>query len=204
MKEKIIGTIAGLLFWAYYKTLRYRVHFAHGEKKQVAYKFSQNVTLDPQSNIILATWHQEMVATMGHFQNQNITVLASQSKDGSILSTAIGILGFRTIRGSSSRGGVKALLSAIAAIKKGHCIAIAPDGPRGPRFKLKEGVIKLSEKTGRPIVPICAHPRSYISEKSWSQIKLPLPFSTIDLYFGEPGYYTAQELEQALLTLGRS
>ena len=106
MKEKILGIIAGLFLWMYYKTLRYQ---AHG--------VSDSEFL---SDKILAGWHQDLVINIGYLLGQKITFVISQSKDGSILATAVHLLGFRTIRGSSSRGGIKVLLQAIAEMKKGE------------------------------------------------------------------------------------
>lgn len=203
MKEKIIGAIAGLLYRIYSMTFRYQF-YPMGAHSLAAYEFTKNVKIDAQLNLLYGAWHQDELGVIGHFKNQKITIIVSESKDGIIFSTALRVLGFRIISGSSSRGGARALLSAINEAQKGYSIAVALDGPRGPRFKVKEGIIKISEKTQRPIVPMRIHPRSYYTfKKSWAQTKLPLPFSKVDIYFGEPKSYTAIELEETLLHIDK-
>ena len=189
MKEKIIGFLCGFFFRVYSITFRYRFHPV-GPNALAAYQFTRNIKIDPKQNLIYGIWHQDELGILGHFRNQKIAIIVSSSKDGSIFSTALHFLGFRTIRGSSSRGGVRALLSAIKEVKKGYSIAIALDGPRGPAFKIKRGIIKLNEKTQRPIVPLRVHPKPcYTFKKSWGKTRIPLPFSKVNIYFGEPKHY---------------
>lgn len=108
-------------------------------------------------------------------------------------------LGFTTVRGSSSKGAARGLLAAIKKVKEGYHFAIAVDGPRGPIYKVKEGLPAISRKTEVPILPARAYPsRAKIFEKSWNKAKFPMPFSTIEIRYGEFGIYDSKTLESKL------
>jgi lysophospholipid acyltransferase (LPLAT)-like uncharacterized protein len=104
-------------------------------------------------NIIFAFWHSFMLVPAYTARNLGIKVIISQHTDGEYITRVIEHLGFTTVRGSTTRGGAKALLKMIKNSKEGTAIAITPDGPRGPRFTVQPGVIFLSQKTGFPIIP---------------------------------------------------
>lgn len=94
--------------------------------------------------------------------------------------------GIPTSRGSSTRGGVRALKGLIDLARKGYMPSFAVDGPKGPLHKVKPGVIALSKELGIPIVPVamvCS--RSYCFKKSWNKAVLPLPFARVVIYFGK-------------------
>ena len=185
MRHKVIGIIAGIFFRLYSMTFRRRVHYLEPL---------------PEGNLIYGFWHQDQIVSLGSkLQGKNITVISSKSRDGTIFATALNkIFGFHIVRGSSSRGGVGALVGAINNVKKGHSIVVTLDGPKGPRFKAKKGVIKISEKTQRPIVPARFFPRWFRTLGSWDRAKIPLPFTVVDIYFGKAKNYTLEELERAL------
>ncbi|MBI5416636.1 lysophospholipid acyltransferase family protein [Candidatus Poribacteria bacterium] len=136
--------------------------------------------------VIFTFWHDAQLFFVYYYRNRNIQVLVSESKDGEYISRTINKLGFITIRGSSSKSGIRALLKLVNAMNTGFDAGITPDGPRGPRHILKEGVLLLSQKTGAPIIPI-----SFFSSKmkifdSWDKFLLPLPFSKGVLIYGKP------------------
>ena len=131
-----------------------------------------------------------------------MAVLVSLSKDGEIMKGVVEKLGLSTVRGSSSKGAARGLLAAIKKVKEGYHFAIAVDGPRGPIYKVKEGLPAISRKTEVPILPARAYPsRAKIFEKSWNKAKLPMPFSTIEIRFGKMEIYDGAELEKQLLAL---
>jgi len=108
-------------------------------------------------------------------------------------------MGNQTIAGSSSKNGIKAMLTMIKQIKFGQNGAITPDGPRGPRYKLQDGIIYIAQKTGVPLVPIHIEAtRQWIFEKSWDKHKLPKPFSTVVIRIGSP-YRVSENLKKAEL-----
>jgi lipopolysaccharide heptosyltransferase II len=115
--------------------------------------------------------------------------MVSLSKDGELLSQVLQNFGYLTARGSSTRGGERALIEIIRYARKGFSPAFAADGPKGPRHKLKSGVIYAAQKTGIPIVPInCSPKNKIILKKTWDKTIVPLPFSKTVQIYGEPIY----------------
>ncbi|MCX7017816.1 MAG: lysophospholipid acyltransferase family protein [bacterium] len=144
--------------------------------------------------IIFAVWHGEMligVTEIPYFK-RDIDVLASRSRDGELLSRFIRIAGAEAIRGSSSSGQFGAIRSMRGSLDQGRSVALAVDGPRGPRAIVKSGVILLASMTGVPIVPSVMIPERYWQFKSWDRAILPKPFSRIDFIPGEPLYVPPQ------------
>ncbi len=115
-----------------------------------------------------------------------VSVLASRSRDGEMVARYAARFGVAAIRGSSSRGGIVGLRSLVAAVQSGQDVALVPDGPRGPRGQLKEGVVLLAALTGAPVVPlaVAAHPARRLA--SWDAFLVPLPFARCALVLGEP------------------
>lgn len=146
---------------------------------------------DSGKSFILALWHDELFPAIfapkriGKF---SLITMASQSSDGEFISSVLKRLGYEVARGSSSRGGLKALLHIAHAMqKKKICPAITVDGPRGPRHQVKEGIIFLAQRAGVPIIPMRCHAsRKKIFLKSWDKFQLPLPFSKVEVVFGDP------------------
>jgi len=111
-------------------------------------------------------------------------------------------MGYQTVRGSSHRGGIAGLLAGMKKVLDGHKMTIAVDGPKGPIYKVKEGITAVSQKSKRPIVPIKAYPKwKFIFKKSWNQATLPLPFTKIVIKVGKIAFYTTPELEQKMRSL---
>ncbi|MCG2725180.1 MAG: lysophospholipid acyltransferase family protein [Elusimicrobia bacterium] len=136
----------------------------------------------------------------------NICALVSKSGDGEYLARMLNNLGFRTVRGSTSSGATRSLLKLIIYAKKGLSIAITPDGPKGPRHKIQNGVIFLAQKTGLPVIPMGSALSKKIIFNSWDKFQLPLPFSRAALVYDKPFFVSpsdnlnnkAKELENIL------
>ena len=137
-------------------------------------------------NIIFAFWHSFMLVPAYTARNLGIKIMISQHTDGEYITRVVERLGFTTIRGSTTRGGAKALLKMIKGSKEGTVLAITPDGPKGPRFIVQPGIIYLSQKTGFPIVPASLGLTSYWELPSWDKFRIPKPFSKAALICGEP------------------
>lgn len=138
-------------------------------------------------NWIVATWHNNILMDALLLKKQNLVCLVSASTDGRIAAKILELMGNHTITGSSSRDGAKAMLTMIKRIKGGAIGAITPDGPRGPRYQLQEGIITIAQKSGTPLVPIHIEAsRQWVFEKSWDKHKLPKPFATVVIGVGEP------------------
>ncbi|MDO8137578.1 MAG: lysophospholipid acyltransferase family protein [Candidatus Brocadiales bacterium] len=138
------------------------------------------------SGVIIAFWHSGMLVPAYVGRGQGIRVLISQHTDGEYITRVIGNMGFGVVRGSSTRGGARAMVNMVREAERGHFLAITPDGPRGPREKAQSGAIFLAKRTGLPILPIGLGFSSCWELPSWDRFRIPKPFSKVVLVFGEP------------------
>ena len=136
--------------------------------------------------IIWAFWHNCLLPATHRFQKLNIAVLTSRSFDGECISRIIERFGYRAVRGSSTRGGVGAMLGARREIEQGHAVAFTVDGPRGPRYVAKPGPVHLSRLTGVPIVAFHLAAKNFWTLRSWDMMMIPKPFSRVVLYCSKP------------------
>ena len=135
----------------------------------------------------VAHWHGDELALFPRFGHLTPTILVSHSKDGEIMARATRALGYRVTRGSSTRGAVGGLIALIKAVKEGHMVVLAVDGPQGPRGVCKPGIIRLVQKTGVPLFPVgVATTRRFVFKKTWNQVYLPLPFSRQVVFMDKP------------------
>lgn len=161
---------------------------------QQGFKDESGVITRPDTGpVIFAIWHNRLAACMvawhGYVRGQRPTgqlaALISASKDGGLLANVLNRFGVQPIRGSSSRRGRQALLESTSAIENGFCVAITPDGPRGPKYQVQPGVAALAQLTGAPIVPVIVRIKRRVRLKSWDAFQIPLPFARIEITFGE-------------------
>ena len=173
------------------------IKFIYFTNKKV---FHHPKLVDGEAYIFVA-WHGDLVCQpMNYFKNRpngTIKTLISQSKDGEIISRIYSLFGGGSIRGSSSKGATKALISTIREIKSGVDIAITPDGPRGPMHTVADGVIAIAKKSGARIVVLNSKPKSYWQFNSWDKFFLPKPFGRIDFFMSEPFDVSDLEFEEA-------
>ena len=135
---------------------------------------------------IYALWHaQQLPLTLRH-RTENVAVIVSQHRDGEIISRMVEGIGYRTIRGSSTRGGSKALHEFARAASEGHSLAITTDGPQGPLGKCKPGAVLAAARTGLPIVPAAAAAVHAWTFDSWDRFFIPKPGSIVYLTYGDP------------------
>ena len=140
-----------------------------------------------RSTCAVAHWHGDELALVPRFGHLTPTILVSHSKDGEIMARATRALGYRVTRGSSTRGAVGGLIALIKAVKEGHTVVLAVDGPQGPRGVCKPGIIRLVQKTGVPLFPVgVAAARRFVFKKTWNQVYLPLPFSRQVIFVDKP------------------
>ena len=141
----------------------------------------------PGQPVIYAFWHNRILAITAAFlrvyprDRKGVLVLTSASKDGMWLGALAGRLGMGSVRGSSSRRGATAMRELIEKVELGHDIAITPDGPRGPRYKLGPGMIYLAQRARIPIIPIHARFGRHWRLDTWDGFSIPKPFSRIDV-----------------------
>ncbi len=145
---------------------------------------------EANKNIVYVYWHRHIFVTIYRFKNTGSRPLISLSEDGEIIAQIALEFGMDPIRGSSSKGGARALLGLVNAIKEKRSeVLITADGPKGPVRQIKDGTILLAQKTQSVIVPICWHASGVkIFRKTWDQFKIPLPFSSITYAYGQPVY----------------
>ena len=139
---------------------------------------------------IVAFWHGRMLLLPFALRDyaDKVSILISRHRDGELVAELVERLGFKTVRGSTGRGkgGSKAFLEMVNLIKRGEVVAITPDGPRGPREKVKPGAIKLSMVTGAPIYPLTFGCTEEFHLNSWDRFTIPRPFSKCRVILGEP------------------
>lgn len=141
--------------------------------------------------VIYALWHNRFFVVPPAWRrvcgaSRKSVVLTSASLDGTVVARAMAVFGLGAVRGSSSRRGVAALVGLKRAIEAGLDVCITPDGPRGPRYELHPGMVKLAAATGAPIVPIHVHFSSAWRFRTWDRFVVPKPFSRVSVVFGEP------------------
>lgn len=123
---------------------------------------------------IYAFWHEGMLYLAARYPAANIRVLISQHADGELIAQVVQHLGFRTVRGSTTRGGAKAVREMMHLAKNSH-LAVTPDGPRGPRRQVQMGTIFLASQTGLPVVPVGIGYSHAWRAKSWDRFAVPMP-----------------------------
>lgn len=136
---------------------------------------------------IYAFWHGRQFLLFHCHRDSGIVIPASESRDGEIQANILHHFGYEVVRGSSKRKGDRALLGLVDALRNGKIIAVGVDGPRGPVYQAKPGVLYLAGKLGIPIVPgTTSAKRRRILEKIWDKLLIPLPFTQGVLLYGEP------------------
>lgn len=141
---------------------------------------------DPGRGVIYAFWHGRMIVPLFTHRRRRISILISQHQDGEIVSKVARILGYDPVRGSTTRGGAKAFRQMLRKARAGRCLAVTPDGPRGPRCIFQPGAIKLAQLTGLPILPVGIGVERKRVLSSWDRFVIPVPFSRCVYVYGEP------------------
>lgn len=131
-------------------------------------------------------WHEALLPLLWRHRGQDITLVVSEARDGQYLADFGRRLGYRLVRGSSTRGSVRALIGAIRELEQGHAVAITPDGPRGPRRELKPGIIAAAQRTGVPILPLHSDADRAWRFRSWDRFVLPKPLARVRVAYGAP------------------
>lgn len=154
---------------------------------------------------ILCVWHDRLFAGTYFLRGRGIVVITSQSRDGEYIARFLRRFGFSTVRGSSTRGGVKALVEMIRLMRAGHAMAFTVDGPRGPRYESKSGAVLLAKKTGNPMVPFSVECEHYWTIGSWDRLQIPKPFTRARFAVADPIYVSStandDEIERKRLEL---
>ncbi len=170
MLIRLIGVIGAAVIRAWIGTMSFR--FLHLGPVLDPARLPEDATRN-----LYVIWHENLLVPCNEFGGLGIKVLISQHQDGEIIAQICKHLGFGTIRGSSTRGGMKAMREMLRTADKSH-ITVLPDGPRGPRRRLEKGLVYLAAKSGMPIVLVgVGHDRPW-RLNSWDRFVIPKPFTT--------------------------
>ena len=142
--------------------------------------------LEGGHGFIFSLWHSRLLPLVYTHRNRAIAVLVGQHRDGELLSRVITRLGYRTARGSSTRGGEEGLRDMLRHAEQRHLLAITPDGPRGPAERVKPGLVYLASRTGYSVLPTAAAATREWALRSWDRFRVPKPFSRVVFGYGEP------------------
>jgi lysophospholipid acyltransferase (LPLAT)-like uncharacterized protein len=151
-------------------------------------------------NIIACFWHGRLLAMPFAYKGSKGKVLISRHRDGEFIARVIRYFGVGTVRGSYRKGSVSSIREILSELREGTDIGITPDGPRGPRYQVKQGIIELARLARKPIVPVTYSADKKKLFRSWDCFLLPYPFSKIIFLWGDPVFVPedvrGQELEQ--------
>lgn len=165
------------LYRLWFSTWRFELHEPESLKKDLREK----------TPVLFAFWHGEMLGILPYCKHYPVVSMASVSTDGEIITHIIEWLGIRAARGSSSKKAVQGLKQIIRIAKEGLIPVLPVDGPRGPLHEPKPGVFELSKILNAKIYPgRIISKKNWVSHRSWDKTFLPLPFSRVLLYWGEP------------------
>lgn len=142
--------------------------------------------LPPAGSRLWVLWHAELLPLLWLHRRQGIAVLASQHRDGGYLASVAARWGYRVLRGSSARLGTSALRGVMRVLASGGQVALALDGPRGPRHRAKPGGARAAQRTGAAVVPVRAQPNRAWRLASWDGFVIPAPFTRIRVVYGAP------------------
>jgi lysophospholipid acyltransferase (LPLAT)-like uncharacterized protein len=147
--------------------------------------------------VLFTLWHGELLPLLWHQRGENVAIVISEHRDGEIIAQIAHSLGYATVRGSSSKGGSRALIGLMREIDAGRDGAITPDGPRGPARVFAPGAAVAAQRTGALIVPIRAQASRAWRLKSWDTFLIPKPFARVRVSFGPLTAVTAASPREA-------
>ncbi len=148
---------------------------------------NEQQALDTHGSVVYASWHQRFFPGITFFATrQPIAIMISQSRDGEMIARVVDILGWRSVRGSSSKGGVRALKTIRALTRKGYRIGHIVDGPQGPFGVIKPGLLTIAQFADAPIVPVIMSAQRRWVFNSWDRFMVPKPFSRVIIRFAPP------------------
>ena len=162
--------------------------------------------------IVFAVWHNRVLfaaPVLPRALRKRMTVMISASRDGEYISTLVKCFGMNVVRGSSSRGGAKALLGLRHAMAEGLSPILTVDGPRGPQYTVHPGAVALACEGHAPLVPVLFNARHFWQLHSWDKMQIPWPFTRLAMVIGKPlelpeelpNPEGCEQLRQALLAI---
>jgi hypothetical protein len=178
--KRVVEAVAPSLAYAYLRLLQWTTRR----------EYRNRAALDRARKLggeyILAFWHSRLVLMRFGYPDARAVVLQSHHRDSRMLARVMSRFQTGQVWGSTSRGGMTAVREVLRRIRQGHDIAIAPDGPRGPRQRAQPGVITIALLSGKAIVPLTYSATPYRRLRSWDRMLVPYPFARALYVYGEP------------------
>ncbi len=192
---KKISRFLALLFVPFLASLLIRfLYFTNKKEYHAPESISDEAT-------IFACWHGELLMLpylyFKYRKTANANILISEHFDGQLISKTVKHFGLDTIAGSTNRGAARVLIKALKTLKSGIDIGITPDGPKGPRHEVADGIIIMAQKTNTKILLLRIKPTKYWQLNSWDKFIIPKPFGTLKYYATEPLDVSNMSLEEA-------
>ena len=182
----IVPAVGALLIRIIYHTSKKRFHLP---------------TNVPEEPVVFAFWHGDLLMMPYLYyrfrKTPHANVLISDHFDGRIIAKIMLFFRLGTIHGSTNRNAAKVLIAAMRSLKEGYDIGITPDGPRGPRYEVADGIVVMAQKTGAKVIVYSCVPSRCWRLGSWDRFVIPKPFCTMDFYASEPLDLNGLDLETA-------
>ena len=150
------------------------------------WRYRESGTKRLQPPFIFVLWHSRILSLLPIYKDEGIVLLVSRHRDGGYLVDLAAGWGYRSVRGSTQRGGEIGLLGIVRALQGGAIVAMTPDGPRGPAERVQPGAVAAAQHAGVPIVAVGARVSAAWHLRSWDRQRVPKPFARIDVLFGSP------------------
>jgi lysophospholipid acyltransferase (LPLAT)-like uncharacterized protein len=135
---------------------------------------------------VFLLWHEALLPLLWQHRRQAIAIVVSEARDGQYLADFAATLGYRAVRGSSTRGAARALLGAVRELRAGSAVAFTPDGPLGPRRVLKPGIVAAAQRGEGIVVPLHAEADRAWRLDSWDRFMIPKPCARVSILYGRP------------------
>ncbi len=188
MKQRLLGWLIPRLIYLVHKLLALTVRWEFvGERYKAG-----------DAPYILSFWHARILMMPFAYKGWDGSMLISEHKDGAYIADAVELMGIKSSRGSSTRGGARALLEMIKIARTGRSLGITPDGPKGPREVVQPGTVQLAKKSGLPLRAVCYATKRHKRANSWDRFYIPLPFTRGVFVIGEPVYADSDDDDENL------
>ncbi|MEE8061761.1 MAG: lysophospholipid acyltransferase family protein [Gemmatimonadales bacterium] len=135
---------------------------------------------------VFMLWHETILPLLWHHRGIQAAIVVSDNRDGQYLADFAKALGYRSVRGSSSKGAARALIGAVRELEAGFAVAFTPDGPRGPRREMKPGFVAAAQRGNGIIIPLWAEADRAWRLNSWDRFLIPKPFARVRVFYGQP------------------
>jgi lysophospholipid acyltransferase (LPLAT)-like uncharacterized protein len=188
----VVPRMTALLLAAIGVTLRFKIIAEEGA-----------IPATPPAKGIFCFWHRCTLPCGWYFRKFHCSILISQSFDGELIARTLGLLGYNSVRGSSSRGGAGGLLAIESVLRRGEAVVFTADGPRGPIYQSKIGPVKLAQMTGESIGSFYLLPQRAWVLKSWDRFLIPKPFTRVAVSWARSVAAPLKDADEAALEATR-